>query len=128
MIPAAVAIERSRIESDPEEFFDVHFEVMPRWMRMVVSSRVEGVTLGRRILLDPVAFEQVVVGLRPDIVSHELVHTTQWRVDGAKFPLRYVFEYLMFRLIGVAHDAAYRSISYEIDAFRVGSEQRAGVV
>jgi hypothetical protein len=124
MIPAAVAIERSGVEVEPNQHADVCFESMPQWMRLVLSNRVSCLTLGRRIFLDPETYEEVVAGVRPDIVAHELVHASQWKADGGRFLLNYLAEYLRFRLVGVSHDAAYRSISYEISAFRAGAESQ----
>ena len=122
MIPAAVAIERSGVDVEIDHHPDVSFETMPRWMRLLVPNRVSGLTLGRRIFLDYQTYDEVVAGLRPDIVSHELVHAGQWKADGGWFPFQYLSEYLKFRLVGVTHDAAYRSISYEVEAFRAGAE------
>jgi hypothetical protein len=122
MIPAAVAIERSGVAIELDHHPDVVFETMPRWIRLLVPNRVSGLTLGPRIFLDHQTYDEVVAGLRPDIVSHELVHAGQWKADGGRFPFKYLSEYLRFRLVGVAHDAAYRSISYEVEAFRAGAE------
>ncbi len=124
MLPAAVAIERSGVDVEPGDHADVCFETMPQWMRLFVPNRVTGLTLRRRIFLDPETYDEVVAGVRPDIVSHELVHAGQWKADGGRFPVKYLSEYLRFRLVGVMHDAAYQSISYEIAAFRAGAESQ----
>lgn len=57
---------------------------------------------------------------QPDIVigNHERIHWDQIRRDGViKFYGRYLKEYFQGRWRGLSHDAAYRSISYEEEAY-----------
>ncbi|MEZ5176625.1 MAG: hypothetical protein R2823_10570 [Acidimicrobiia bacterium] len=122
MLPAAVAIHRAGLAVDPDEFADVSFEVMPRWLRRISGAGIEGISVARRVFVTEEVFEQVVLGQRPDIVAHELVHTAQWADGGLGFWARYVGEYAGLRLLGLSHGAAYRGISYEVDAQRVASE------
>ncbi|KAA3635334.1 MAG: DUF4157 domain-containing protein [Armatimonadetes bacterium] len=119
MIPASVAIERAGIDVDVSDFEGVAFEIMPRWMRATVGSRIEGMTLGARIFLAEDVFEAVVIGERPDLVAHELVHVAQWREGAVTFVLRYLSDYLQLRILGLPHHAAYLGISYEAAAYEV---------
>jgi hypothetical protein len=51
------------------------------------------------------------------LLHHERVHVLQWRSFGAVgFLGRYVGAYLLWRLRGYSHDAAYRRIPFEIEA------------
>lgn len=55
-----------------------------------------------------------------EIRRHEMVHVRQIRETGVlRFYLKYVFEYLSLRSRGHRHDAAYRGISFEIEAFEL---------
>ncbi len=117
MIPASVAIERAGIELDTSDFEGVAFEIMPPWMHSVVGSRIDGVTIGSRVFLSEDVFDAVVLGERPDIVAHELVHVQQWSEGAAEFLIRYLAEYLRLRIFGLPHRAAYLGISYEAVAY-----------
>lgn len=120
MIPASVAVERAGLEINISGLDSVAFEVMPAWMQAVVGSRIGGVTIGTRVFLTREVFESVVLGQRPDIVAHELVHVHQWSEGAAKFVLRYLAEYLRLRIFGLPHHAAYLGISYEVVAYGAG--------
>ena len=51
------------------------------------------------------------------LLAHELVHVRQYRDRGvAGFLTRYLGRYLLLRLDGRSHDAAYRRLPEEIDA------------
>ncbi|MFP5385508.1 MAG: hypothetical protein ACLGHN_05475 [Bacteriovoracia bacterium] len=53
-----------------------------------------------------------------EIIVHEHVHLSQMRKDGViRFYCRYLKEYFQGRLNGLSHYQAYRSISYEREAF-----------
>ncbi|MCZ7532796.1 MAG: hypothetical protein M5U23_05245 [Acidimicrobiia bacterium] len=123
MIPASVAIERAGIDLDVSDFGGVAFEIMPPWMRSLVGSRIDGVTIGTRIFLSEEVFDAVVLGERPDIVAHELVHVQQWSKGAATFLVRYLGEYLRLRVYGLPHRAAYFGISYEAAAYEVSRSQ-----
>lgn len=52
------------------------------------------------------------------IIRHEMIHVRQARELGClKFYFSYVAEYLRHRLRGWNHDAAYRQISFEKEAY-----------
>lgn len=52
------------------------------------------------------------------LMRHELIHCAQIEKEGMiKFYLKYVFEYFKNRLKGMPHWKAYRSISYEVEAY-----------
>lgn len=116
MLPASVAIDRARLQLDPDRYLGVSFEPMGGLLRAVVGSTAEAITLGNRVFVKDEVFEAIVEGARPDLVAHELAHVDQWRDHGISFLVRYVGEYVRFRILGVPHDAAYRAISYEVAA------------
>ena len=83
----------------------------PWWLRMFVHRRTIAITLGRRIY--------VAAGHASDaLLRHELVHVRQAGELGVlRFLWRYVAEYVRNRRRGMAHDDAYRAISFEAEAF-----------
>ncbi|HKS21962.1 MAG TPA: hypothetical protein VJZ76_04125 [Thermoanaerobaculia bacterium] len=89
---------------------------LPRFARLFLPRNVVAITLGRRIWvareLPPAEMEMV--------LRHEMVHVRQMEELGVpRFLWRYVSEYLRNRLRGMDHDAAYRAISFEREAFAV---------
>src|SRR3954469_18208172 len=87
----------------------------PWWLRLFVHRNVAAITLGRRIYIAEEASEA--------ILRHELVHVRQAAELGlARFLWRYIAEYLRNRGRGMAHDDAYRSISFEVEAFAAESD------
>ena len=58
------------------------------------------------------------------LLRHELVHVRQAGELGvARFLWRYVAEYVRNRRRGMSHDAAYRAISFEAEAFAAEVDQ-----
>lgn len=52
------------------------------------------------------------------LISHELIHVEQIKREGAlKFYFKYLLEYSLLRLKKVPHYEAYRSISFEKEAY-----------
>lgn len=52
------------------------------------------------------------------LINHELIHVEQIKRDGfLKFYYNYIKEYSFHRLQKMNHDQAYRSISYEKEAY-----------
>ena len=121
-------IERSGLDLDTEEFGNVVFRPMPAMMQCVLKGHASAITLGSHVYFQRSLFDEVIEGHHPDLVAHELLHTVQWRMDGIGFVPRYLSEYLRLRLVGATHDAAYRSISYEIAAYQAGSANRRTVL
>jgi hypothetical protein len=83
----------------------------PWWLRPFLHRRTIAITLGRRIF--------VAEGHASDaLIRHELVHVRQAVELGLpRFLWRYVAEYVRNRRRGMSHDAAYRAISFEAEAF-----------
>jgi hypothetical protein len=83
----------------------------PWWLRPFLHRRTIAITLGRRIF--------VAEGHASDaLIRHELVHVRQAAELGLpRFLWRYVSEYVRNRRRGMPHDAAYRAISFEAEAF-----------
>lgn len=84
----------------------------PRWL--LLPRDVAAITLGRRIWiareLPPEELER--------LLRHELVHVRQMEERGVvRFLIRYLAEYLRNRCRRMGHDAAYRAISFEQEAF-----------
>ncbi len=71
----------------------------------------DGLTLGRFVLIRPGHEES------PYLLAHELVHVRQYRERGVLgFLGRYLGRYLLLRLDGWGHDAAYRRLPEEVEA------------
>jgi diguanylate cyclase (GGDEF)-like protein len=86
----------------------------PWWLRLFVPGDTIAITLGRRIYIDGAARTEDYDRL----LDHEFVHVRQARELGlARFLWKYAAEYLLNRLRGLGHDAAYRAISFEVQAF-----------
>ena len=89
----------------------------PWWLRPFLHRNTIAIALGRRIYIAP---EHVSDAL----LRHELVHVRQAGELGmARFLWCYAAEYLRNRRRGMAHDAAYRAISFEAEAFAAEREQ-----
>lgn len=86
----------------------------PRLLRALLPRGVLAITLGRRIwVARPLPAHE----LEP-LLRHEMTHVRQMRARGVvRFLVRYAAEYLAGRARGLGHDAAYRSISFEREAF-----------
>jgi hypothetical protein len=88
----------------------------PWWLRPFLARDVIGITLGRRIYLNPR------VAQRPDpylerLLRHELAHVRQVnRLGLLLFLGRYAGEFLQHFLRERSVAAAYRKISFEVEA------------
>jgi len=89
----------------------------PWWLRPFLHRRTIAITFGRRIY--------VADGHASDaLLRHELVHVRQAGELGVmRFLWRYAAEYVRNRRRGMAHDDAYRAISFEAEAFAAEGEQ-----
>jgi hypothetical protein len=89
----------------------------PWWLRPFLHRQTIAITLGRRIY--------VAAGHETaSLLRHELVHVRQAGELGiVRFLWRYVSEYVRNRRRGMPHDEAYRSISFEAEAFAAEGEQ-----
>jgi len=68
-------------------------------------------TLGSLILIRPWAVDD------EHLLRHELEHVRQWREQGvARFLVRYLGSYLLWRARSYPHWGAYRRIGFEIEA------------
>lgn len=84
----------------------------PWWL--LLPRNVAAITLGRRIWVA----RELPAAEMETLLRHELVHVRQMEQMGVTvFLLRYVGQYLRGRLRGLRHDAAYRAISFEREAF-----------
>jgi Domain of unknown function (DUF4157) len=88
----------------------------PWWLRPFLARDVIGITLGRRIYLNPK------VSSRPNsymerLLRHELAHVRQVNRHGLiGFLVRYVTEFLRHFVREKSVAAAYRKISFEVEA------------
>jgi len=90
---------------------------MPTIVEKTLGRRVQAITLGRTILINPSIYAKVVAGEEPELLAHELVHVAQWEHHGITgFIALYARDYLRLRALGASHDAAYRSIGFEYQA------------
>lgn len=86
----------------------------PWWLRPFLMRGVAAITLGRRVYLAAGAAEPEIELL----LRHELVHVQQIaRLGLLRFYWRYVAEYISLRRRGLSSAEAYRSISFEAEAF-----------
>jgi hypothetical protein len=93
----------------------------PWWLRLFVHRDTIAITLGRRIYIDGAVRAEDYDRL----LDHEFVHVRQARELGlARFLWKYVAEYLLNRLRGLGHDAAYQAISFEVEAFAAEGSNR----
>ena len=97
---------------------------LPLWLRPFARGRILAITLGRSIHLHPSILRRNEEGIAATL-RHELVHVRQAAALGLpRFLFQYVKEYLSLRRSGLGHDAAYRAISFEREAFE--QERRDG--
>jgi len=92
----------------------------PWWLRLFVFRETIAITLGRRIYIDgpqrTVEYER--------LLDHELVHVRQaGELGNVVFWSQYVAEYFRNRWRGLDRDAAYRAISFEVEAFAAERDQ-----
>jgi len=82
-----------------------------RWVGGPVPPGSAAITLGRLIIVRERAAGD------PHLLRHELVHVEQWRRLGVvRFLAQYVGSYLLWRLRGHGHRAAYHRIPQEVEA------------
>ena len=85
----------------------------PWWLRPFLVRGVVAITLGRRIYVAA----DVTGELLNRFLRHELAHVRQInRLGLSRFYWRYLLEYLANRRQGMSSSAAYRNISFEIEA------------
>lgn len=97
----------------------------PFWLRPLVGRRILAITLGRRIFVahSLVAMSEERIAA---ILRHELVHVQQAADLGlARFLFLYLSEYFRHRRSGLPHEAAYRAIRFEREAFAAENEKVA---
>lgn len=88
----------------------------PWWLRPWMSRNVIAITLGRRIYLSSAAATRSIDYL-DRLLKHELAHVRQVRRHGLiAFLIRYVAEFLRHLWRTRSFDAAYRDISFEVEA------------
>lgn len=88
----------------------------PWWLRPFMSRNVIAITLGRRIYLSSAAAVRSMDYL-DRLLRHELAHVRQVRRHGLPgFLVRYVAEFLRHLWRTRSMDAAYRDISFEVEA------------
>lgn len=92
----------------------------PWWLWPLVHRDTVAITLGRRIYVaaqqESDAFER--------LLRHELEHVRQAGERGlGVFAWEYIAEYLRNRRRGLDHEAAYRAISFEVEAFAAERDQ-----
>lgn len=92
------------------------------WVGGPVPKGADGITLGSLVIVREGRDT-------PYLLQHEQVHVRQWRRYGiVGFLVRYVGEYLRWRLRGRDHRSAYRRIPMEIEADWVARRQIATAV
>ena len=88
----------------------------PWWLRPFMARNVIAITLGRRIYLNAAAATRSVDYL-DRLLKHELAHVRQVNRHGlVGFLIRYVAEFLRHLWRTRSMDAAYRDISFEVEA------------
>lgn len=125
---AARILSRAGLDTDalsrelgPVRLEDVNIWPAAEGIRLLWRSGVRGITLWRVVLADPEMLHE-----EPDrlarFVVHELVHLHQFAELGYfRFTFRYAKEYVMGRLRGLDHSAAYLAISAEKEAREVAN-------
>ncbi|MEO8216836.1 MAG: DUF4157 domain-containing protein [Acidobacteriota bacterium] len=88
----------------------------PFWLRVFLLSGVVAITLGRRIYVSPRVAARSADAVER-LIRHELAHVRQWsRLGLFRFAIRYLGDYLRLRRSGLAAQAAYRAIPFEVEA------------
>ena len=88
----------------------------PWWLRPWLARNVIAITLGRRIYLSSAAATRSTDYL-DRLLRHELAHVRQVRRHGLiGFLIRYAAEFLRHLWRTRSMDAAYRAISFEVEA------------
>lgn len=84
------------------------------WIGGPVPRNAQGITLGSLVIVRAEAVSSPSFGR---LLHHERIHVQQFREQGVfRFLAKYVGSYLMSRLRGYDHNAAYRRIPFEIEA------------
>lgn len=90
----------------------------PFWLRPFIARNVVAITLGRRIYLLP-SFLQRSPDEVTKLIRHELAHVAQVQRHGLLiFLILYVAEFVKHLRRTRSFDAAYREISFEVEARR----------
>lgn len=104
--------------------FTVPVVAAPAWLERVWRPWVKGSAGLRRIFVRPELLDDPSTIGR--VVVHELVHVDQWRRYGRiGFLARYVGGYLEGLVAHRGFDAAYRSVTLEVEAMRIADEVMA---
>lgn len=86
----------------------------PWWLRPFMQRDVLAITIGRRIYVSA----EVGGSTLERLLRHEMVHVRQMqRLGVVRFLWRYLREYVAHRRAGLEAAAAYRSVSFEREAF-----------
>jgi hypothetical protein len=122
-ILASVAVQRSGLDGFDLPLEEVTIVPMPALVERVLGSHIQAITLLRTIIVKPEVFERVIEGSEPELLAHELIHVAQWEDHGmAGFAWAYARDYMRLRMLGATHDAAYRSIGFEYQAYTRAAE------
>lgn len=117
-IDAGVVAQRCGIDGYGLSLDGVDLVAMPPIVVRILGSNVQAITITHTILFNPTIFKRVVAGSEPELLAHELIHVAQWSNHGVPaFIWAYARDYLRLRLLGATHDAAYRSIGFEYQAY-----------
>src|SRR5665647_2681484 len=89
---------------------------------LMQPSKIKGMTFLRKFGIEGIVLYPFILfaSKQPDpaIENHEDIHCQQIRRDGfLGFYRKYLWEYSKGRMRGQNHDAAYRNISYEQEAY-----------
>jgi len=124
-IPASVAVQRSGLDGFDLPLDKVTIVPMPALVETILGQHVQAITLTHTIVVNPGVFERVVEGAEPELLAHELIHVAQWEDHGIMgFAWSYARDYLRLRVLGATHDAAYRSVGFEYQAYTRAAEIR----
>ncbi len=94
----------------------------PRLLRTVWGKSTGAMTLGNRILVDPVVLERGGRELTA-LLMHEMVHARQWQEMGPRrFLASYLRQYMVARVTGANHRDAYLAIGAEVEARSLARE------
>jgi hypothetical protein len=122
-IDGRIVAQRCGIEDSGLPLDGVRVVSMPKGVARVLGRHVQAITIVRTIMVNTQIFDSVVSGSEPELVAHELTHVAQWENSGIlSFLWIYTRDYLRLRLLGATHDAAYRSIGFEHEAYSRASE------
>lgn len=116
LIAANIDMDRLVTVCPAADPFTVEVRKAPWLLRVLVGRNIAAVAMPWAIYVLPKYLELSRRDLAP-LIAHELTHVHQWRTEGlVRMSTSYIADYLRNLVRTRSHWAAYRAISYEVEA------------